>query len=183
MFGPGVTQGYRVTPQSTASIRAHAQKVRAQLVPRNAPFFPMAPFIEDLFQWSIVVDVVESDVLPHGVEACCMPEKLLIMLSNGVYWAACQDEPRARFTLVHELGHLVLMHTRTFHRESQSAGQIDAYEDSEWQANTFAAEFLMPLNDIRQRGLTTAAQLQLAYQVSPQAATTRINKLNKRKEI
>jgi len=46
-----------------------------------------------------------------------------------------QPKDKLRFTLAHELGHLVM------HRMSDP--------EQEWQANRFAAEFLMPTEDIR----------------------------------
>ena len=181
MFGPSVTQGFRVRARNTESIRRQAQAIRPLLVPKNAPFFEMGWFIERFYKFGITWDVVESKDLPLGVEACCMPEQLLILLSEQTYSRACKDDPRARFTVIHELGHLAMAHTRLLNREHE--GEIKPFEDSEWQANTFAAEFLMPLDDMKKRDLVTPASLQLEYQVSGQAAETRIVKLRKRSEI
>lgn len=181
MFGPSVSNGFRVPPKSTIAIRAQALKARRVLGVADRPFFPMAIFIERLFDLGITVDIVEDDELPLGVEACCAPESAVIMLSHETYRRAAADDGRGRFTVIHELGHLTLSHTRTFHRESQR--RIQVFEDSEWQANTFAAEFLMPLDDIQKKGLRNPEQIMMEYQVSAQAAEVRIRKLQKEKLI
>jgi Zn-dependent peptidase ImmA (M78 family) len=49
------------------------------------------------------------------------------------------------FTLSHELGHLVLRHSMAFARTDSRGAAWRPFEDSEWQANTFAAELLKPL--------------------------------------
>lgn len=180
MFGPSVTRGFRVAPRSTLDIRKHAVHVRQVLgLKPDVGFFPMAEFIESWFDWGIGYDVVEPGELPVGVEACCVPEKGLIMLTLQTYENACYDNPRARFTVVHELGHLALAHTRAFHRERPDISEIKAFEDSEWQANTFAAEFLMPVEDIQRRRLRGVYDVMERYGVSEPAAAKRIRDLIK----
>jgi len=181
MFGPSSGMGYRVPKSSIAKIRTHALAVRQKLIARDAPFFRMAPFIEGLFEYGITCDVVDDAELPFGIEACCVPERLLITFSNITYEKACSDDPRARFTVIHELGHILLAHTRTFNREDGK--KIEAFEDSEWQANQFAAEFLMPLTHMSANGYTTTDELILNYQVSHPAAERRITQLSKRCEL
>jgi hypothetical protein len=175
MFGPSAGLGYRVSPRNIFSIREHALLVRKALVKKDSPFFCMAPFIEQLHEYGIIYDVVDADDLPQGIEACCMPEFRLITFAEETYSKACEDDPRARFTVMHELGHILLAHTRMFHRDNGK--KIEAYEDSEWQANQFAAEFLMPLDHITQKGLTTANEIMLTYQVSAPAADRRVTEI------
>ena len=181
MFGPSAGMGYRVAAKRIKTIRAHALHVRKQLVRRNVPFFKMDDFIDRLHNFAIIYDVVEARELPIGIEACCVPEQRLITLSAETYRKACEDDPRARFTVIHELGHILLAHTRTFHRDSNT--RIEAYEDSEWQANQFAGEFLMPLDHMNQENFCSAEQLIFAYQVSTPAAERRISQLAKHNEL
>lgn len=181
MFGPSAGHGYRVSPLTICEIRTRSLAVRKQLVRKNAPFFEMASFIDQLHEYGIIYDVVDSSDLPNGIEACCLPEQRLITLSEDTYKKACEDEPRARFTVIHELGHILLAHTRTFHRDN--GGVIAAFEDSEWQANQFAAEFLMPLDHMAQERITQVDHLIFAYQVSAPAAERRIAQLTKRGEL
>jgi hypothetical protein len=180
MFGPSVTRGFRVAPRSTVDIRRHAMHVREVfgLIP-SIGFFRMDEFIESLYEFAVNYDVVEQGELPQGVEACCVPEQRLIMLTQNTYDQACRDSPRARFTVIHELGHLALSHTRGFHRDQRGGEDIKAYEDSEWQANAFAAEFLMPATDVAARRLWQPVELMMRYQVSEPAATKRLRDLTK----
>ncbi len=180
MFGPSVTRGFRVAPRSTLDIRRHAIHVRNVLgLDPAIGFFPMADFIESLFEYGINYDVVDQGELPQGVEACCVPEHRIIMLTQDTYDQACRDTPRARFTVIHELGHLALSHARAFHREQRESSEIKAYEDSEWQANTFAAEFLMPADDVVHCRLGHPAELMMRYQVSEPAAAKRLRDLER----
>lgn len=75
---------------------------------------------------------------------------------------------RLRFTLCHEIGHIV-MHTRAPH------------PDMEAQADEFAAEFLMPERDIRpylhNLNLSKLAALKLVWKVSMQALAVRADRL------
>lgn len=58
----------------------------------------------------------------------------------------CYDtEQRQRFTLAHELGHFVLGHGNKIDRTESLYRNPNGYQDySEFQANAFAAELLMP---------------------------------------
>lgn len=182
MFGPSITRGFRVTPQSAQKIRTHAMRARQVfgLAP-DTPFFPMANFIESLTGCGITFHVVEPGALHSGVEACCFPEQGSIWFTEDTYQNACRDNPRARFTVLHELGHLVLCHTRAFNREPTTEHPHPVYEDSEWQANTFAAEFLMPADDIVNRNLFTPEEILLQYHVSVEAAQNRVKSLRKQR--
>ncbi|UCV18636.1 ImmA/IrrE family metallo-endopeptidase [Ferribacterium limneticum] len=103
-------------------------------------------------------------------------------IRDDVFEGACWNDPRARFTVFHELGHGLLGHRRTINR-AQAVAKLKVYEDSEWQANQFAAEFLMPLEVIQRDGLTTAFEIQMHFDVSFQAAERRFNQLEKRGEL
>ncbi len=101
---------------------------------------------------------------------------------------------RQRFTIAHEIGHLVLKHkgdifvdkTVRINRDSKSALAIDNYEI---EANGFAASLLMPRNHIVrevQKRLDSKAgkndfslvkHLAGAFQVSTQAMEYRLNNL------
>lgn len=177
MFGPSVRNGFRVPPKKIVEIRAHALRARSVFGLSPGTFFSMGPFLEQLRDFAITLDVVEDDELPSGVEACCIPEQGTLVLNLSTYSAACADEGRSRFTVIHEIGHIALAHARTFHRDS--GGQIAAFEDSEWQANTFAAEFLMPADDLVRRGIFAAPRIMLEYGVSFQAADYRLKALRK----
>lgn len=181
MFGHGPLNGFRVSPRSIADIRETAKRARAALNFR----WPVAldRFLEKLVIYSITVDVVENHgVLPPGVEACWVPEDLTLYLTERVYKAACNNEPRALFTVFHEMGHALLGHRRTLNREIPGL-EIKRFEDSEWQADQFAAEFLMPLDEIVRYNLATEGQLMSRFGVSMDAARVRLKRLRRAAEV
>lgn len=81
---------------------------------------------------------------------------------------------RKRFSLSHELGHKVMDH---------DLDNKEMYDVFEVEANFFAAQLLMPeqiINELRKRGKQiTPSNLQLWFGVSKEAATKRIETLNK----
>lgn len=171
--------GFRVPPMSVAKIRAAAMQVRSLLIPDGAP--DLEAFVGSLERFSITCDVVDDNFLPRGVEASCIPEQRVIYIAASTYDAICRNDGRARFTIFHELGHLLLAHSRSFHRDTKMSFPI--YENSEWQADQFAAEILMPLNVILEKNLTAAWELQDEFGVSYQAASNRLIKLRQKGEI
>jgi Zn-dependent peptidase ImmA (M78 family) len=93
-----------------------------------------------------------------------------------------QGDTRARFTFMHELGHLILQHDFSLHRENVRYVH-KSYEDSEWQADQFAAEILMPVSVINDRKLFDAYDLAEFFDVSLKAASIRLQQLTKRNEL
>ena len=106
---------------------------------------------------------------------------------------ALHSKKRQRFTIAHEIAHLVLHTKDDFHldeaflignRDDRSALAID---DKEIEANQFAAELLMPaewvLNDLRGRHIDFEEdemfirELAEKYGVSAQAMTIRLSAL------
>ena len=115
----------------------------------------------------------------------------LLLIDNGVARVAINESHhlnRQRFTLAHEIGH-VLLHAgsdrvfvdrRFFRNEWSSKGEFS----EEIEANAFAAALLMPRSLIRQHlavdsGITDVDVFRLAtkFQVSEQAMTLRLVKL------
>lgn len=120
------------------------------------------------------LEVVEDHKLPNQY-AITYPEQSLIQVRESVYDGARQSNRRDRFTLAHELGHLLL------HRQpggyARSSGNHKVYEDSEWQADVFAAELLMPYEEVVD--LRSADEIARRFDVSEQAAQMRFDKIKK----
>ncbi len=171
--------GFRVSKSSVLEIRARAASVRMILMPDGAP--DLEHFVQNLERFGITCDVVEEGFLPPGVEASCLPEKRVIYITSSTYDGIVRNEERARFTIFHELGHLLLAHSRSFHSDTTASFPI--WENSEWQADQFAAEILMPLNLIKSKNLTAAGELRTEFGVSHSAASIRLAKLRARREI
>ena len=181
MHENGPLNGFRVNPRSINDIRRIASFIRKVFFPHGEHVVDTETLLEKLPDYGMRVEILEDNELPRGVEACCIPETLTIYLKESTYSFVRNGNPRARFTVIHEIGHMILGHTRTLNREQP--GQLKDYENSEWQANQYAAELLMPLDIIKERQLLSAPVLSKFFGVSPQAAETRIRKLKRRNEI
>jgi putative toxin-antitoxin system, toxin component len=120
--------------------------------------------------------IADNDPILQDAWAITTPHERTIRIKESVYNNACNGEPQSRFTIAHELGHLFLHHKfdETFARE-KAYGYIETWRDSEWQADTFAAEILMPKDLVR--GLTIE-EICKNCGVSHSAAETRLRKLN-----
>lgn len=167
-----------VKPLSIVSIRKKAAIIR-DVFDSDMKYFPIVPFLENIMpqifeDFYIEINTIEEMGNCHGL-AC--PTENCIKIREDVYDRAIQGYGRDRFTLAHELGHF-LMHQPeniSFAR-TESTNKIEAFRDPEWQANTFAAELLMPLNLISTRDPYEIAE---EFGVSVQAASIRAKKIYK----
>lgn len=178
----GLQTGFRVPPQSTAAIRKLAENTRAALgLPEGR--IDTIKLLESLHCYGIVLDVFDAQSAPvgQGVEACWVPESRTLYMHEQVYADAANGGARALFTVSHELGHIMLAHRRTLNREA--TGSTEIFENSEWQANTFAAEFSMPVSQIQKHDLNTTTRLAAFFGVSRHAARVRLNKLMRDKDL
>lgn len=175
-------EGFPVAPLSRQRIRdaaVHARKVLG--LPDGRLNIPS--FLDALTGYGIYYDVFDrhSAPVPKEVEACYIPEDRTLYIRDTVYDQMCIGGQRAVFTLGHELGHAVLAHRRTFNRQAQS--DLPRYCNSEWQANCFAAEFVMPLDEIWRFGLNTPDAIARHFGVSSVAARIRHEDLGKKGEL
>ena len=63
------------------------------------------------------------------------PAEMTIRIPEYTYQAACLGDQGALEIILHELGHMVLMHQSLLHKAD---GTLLQCEDPEWQADTFA---------------------------------------------
>lgn len=86
---------------------------------------------------------------------------------------------RANFTIAHEIGHFILHRALNLINFSRTTSFIiqKIFEDPEWQANTFASEFLMPYEQCQN---LTSKEIRRKYHVTMSAAQTRYNKIHKK---
>lgn len=160
--------GYIVKPRGRVSLRSIAIKVR-QAFNIEEPFLDIVrlldvvlPAVYDQFEYQILED---AELDPD--HARTYPEKKIIQVQQSVDKRARDFVGRDRFTLAHELGHLVL------HQDAdmglRRAKQSDkAYECSEWQANCFAGELLIPHTHINKSD--SIEDIMDRFRVSYQAA-------------
>ncbi|MBC8037854.1 MAG: ImmA/IrrE family metallo-endopeptidase [Rhizobiales bacterium] len=101
-----------------------------------------------------------------------------IVFRCSTYRELIRGDGRARFTAAHELGHLLLHSTdKELHRAAQpNYGRIDNRSlSAEWQADTFASNFLMPEHIART--FSSPDELAQNCQVSLAAAQHRMTEL------
>lgn len=144
--------GVRVPPISIAQLRELAGLVRdsSHLTPQET--FPVLYFLERSLPQAILgFDFVIVDHLSDGNEACAYPDGCsenpdgpFIELTTKVYDRACAGCGRDRLTILHECSHVILHRKVAVHHRSPRGADLKPYENSEWQANQFAAELLMP---------------------------------------
>lgn len=100
-----------------------------------------------------------------------------IFIKESVYYEACTKKCcRANFTIAHEIGHFVLHHMLNLMNFARSTNETKAkiYEDPEWQANSFACEFLMPYD---QCYYLTPKEIRRRYRVTYAAASIRYERI------
>ena len=140
------------------------------------------------------VDFSVADFQPP-MEAVVTPAseatRAQLLLASTVYEALAHENPRARFTAAHEVGHVVL-HVRQLQQQIVSYGgpslfrknQIPPYRDPEVQANVFASRLLMPTGAFRlaleQLG-PEVVDLALLFNVSERAAAIRADQIGGRR--
>ena len=130
-----------VKPMSRKEIRLIATKFRELFGLENMLFFPIVHFLE----WCLPELGMNFEILSvyemKDIYGLTNTNENTLYVREDVYIGAVENKPRDRFTLCHELGHF-LLHTPD--RVCFARGNIPAYRDPEWQANTFAGELMAP---------------------------------------
>lgn len=177
-------RGFYVPPRSRDNIRKIALTCRDALgISKGVKVIDLIESILPLLINDFYFEV--NDLHEMGEDhARTYPDKKVIQIRQDVYENAlrlnrdtCGLYGRDNFTLAHEVGHLVLHQGVASYARSNGDKEHKAYEDSEWQADTFAAEFLMPFDQIAKG--TSILELQERFLVSNQAATYRLESMKK----
>lgn len=136
-------RGLLVPPLSTVAIREFAETVRTAFVKDDQVRFPIMDVLEfrlEKFVAGFHLGVGSADEM--GVEeGRVVADDNCVLLREDVYTRAWNNDGRARFTACHELAHF-LMH-RGVSLARVRADEHPIYQDSEWQADTFAGTLLM----------------------------------------
>ena len=165
------THGISVPPLSRKDIRNIANLLRSELGIKD-PFFPVVQFLE--FGMPKLVNGFTYEVLSisemgenHGAT---FPERNLIQIREDVYEGAIANKGRDRFTIAHEFGHFFLHSEIPVHaRRLSNSRPQKPYLDSEWQADCFAGELLIPY-ELKERNLSVD-EVQYLCRVSLEAAS------------
>lgn len=191
---------------SYRAIEGKASKLREALGFRTTDAVPGIELFERLGHCNIIVSRQKIPLsyavndLPEGIEALTMYDKtrqqIIVVLSPDTYDLLECEQPRARFSLCHEIAHAVL-HPRELMRFSEiphkkaalfrgEAPDHPVYRDTEWQAHSFAASFLMPAKGIERleekHGVRAKNLLTQHFKVSSAAANLRWRIYSERKQ-
>lgn len=110
--------------------------------------------IEDVF--GVDVAVVELGEGFDGLAVSSEDVKLIVLATSHV-------PARQRFTLAHELGHLLAGDNHDIHLDRDVYSKAQARDPSEMRANAFASAFLMPESELRAAvGLTGLTEREFA---------------------
>lgn len=176
-------RGCKVAARSRKNIRECASGFRSFIAQMGIS--SVGELLEILMFNGLLEVVPDNDERLGLAEACYVPNDRCVYLRDSDYRGVVQGtKPRSKFTFWHEIGHMCLGHDKKFARDaSGEVAEHQAYEDSEWQANQFAAEMLMPLDEIRKMGDVSPDVVAKEFGVSYEAAEIRIRNLMKYGEI
>ena len=130
--------------------------------------------VEDIFGSDVAVITLDDGF--DGLAVASDDARLIVLATSQVPW-------RQRYTLAHELGHLIFGDDQEVHLDKDIFDRAQAKDPGEARANGFAAAFLMPEATLRSAvgttGLTEATFAALAcdLKVSPSALAIRLSGL------
>lgn len=141
------------------------------------PFFPIVQFIEWVLanpdnDIGMELEILEPQEMKNTYGTTNTGRNIMRIRSD-VYERAINGNPRDRFTLCHELGHYLLHQPESV---GYARGQVPAYRDPEWQANTFAAELMAPKKLVKNM---TIQEIMEKCGMSYQAATIQYKMIHK----
>lgn len=143
-------KGFKVKGRSRPSIREDAHTVVDVIRRQMSLSTPLLP-IERVVEWMDSQGCFDLDLPEGGLADGKAAElqrnpggTLTLVVNEKVYEGACMGDNFGRFTLAHELGHYFLHSRQTISLPRASLTPSHRpFEDTEWQANTFAGELLV----------------------------------------
>ncbi|MBP2057931.1 hypothetical protein J2Z60_001106 [Lactobacillus colini] len=144
---------YIAHPVSRTSLRLVAEELKKKLnISVTKPYVDVVMILDRLSEIdsSFNYEIVEDWQLDEHVQAMTNVEAKTIYIKSSVYEDACQGIGKDRMSIAHEIGHILL------HRDViqmpvlyRYDGSLKLYQKPEWQAECFAAELLMPYEQIK----------------------------------
>lgn len=134
-------------PLSRKNIREMASFIRKIAGQENDLYFDIVHFLDVQLpkidpKFTLIVEEKEELGECHGLT---YPDRDEIHIRSDVYERACEGSGRDRFTMAHELFHL-LQHEKSNISYARLGDGVKSkmYMDPEWQANVFGGELLVP---------------------------------------
>lgn len=147
---------------------------------------PVASLFEGGLQRELQITYGVENLL--GAEAHFDPETGELILDESTYIGLLDDEGRDRFTVAHEIGHVVLHrpYYKSISRRRRQAillnrSQVKPYQHPEKQSDVFASEFLIPTHHASQLILegATVQDFSRIFLVSWDAARVKMERVAK----
>ena len=140
---------YEVPPLRRIDLRRYARSVRRDLGLLNTHYFPIVELLEALHQMGIEQDIIDDLTWDkqYGKEkhAVYSLTDRIINIKESVYNGAVNDCGRDRFTIAHEIAHVLLLDNHEIKvAKIRDGNDLPPYRDPEWQADCLAGELLMP---------------------------------------
>lgn len=140
------THDFRAKPLKWAQVDAIANNFRRDTGFSVTPYFPIVDVVEKIiaYRFEEIDFEVCTDSEMDGAYGLTCPQGGFIRIREDVYSEACAGNGRARFTVAHELGHL-LLHAdpeKPLARAS-STENLKPFQSAESQANRFASSLLV----------------------------------------
>lgn len=157
----------KVKPRSRRNIRniVNTLKEKWGLKGKRIEILKFLEIIVSLIEYDY--EIVEDYQLKTNYAEFDSTEKV-IRIRESVYNGAAVGNTRDRFTVAHEIGHMIL---HSFMNADIKFCRVNdvvkSYEDIEWQANTFAAELLVDSEDVKK---LTVEEIVEKYGVSKMVA-------------
>lgn len=166
------TQTANYEAAGAALADAATQQVRSRGLDAHAP--DLAEVIEECFGADVAVGDLGENF--DGLSVITDDAHLILVSRSRVPW-------RQRFTMAHELGHLLAGDDQGLHVDADIFDRAHGRLDSERRANAFATQFLMPTdvltNTIGSGAVSDElfARLSSTLRVSPSALAFRLQRL------
>jgi len=164
-------KGYKVQRLNQRNIMQRANSLRElaqNYITPDTGYFNLGDFVcylhdnNDIeFEMVIIDDELTQE------EGVASPSSNRFLIPDHVFNSLMEGQPRARFTVAHELGHIML-HEQPVHYRNGINSWHHHEEDSEWQANTFAAHLLVEFEKARDINIanTIANQFGVSMEVA-----------------
>ena len=163
---------YIVPPRSREEIRAFALQLRKHVDIKEGRF-PIIGFIEMILpQLNPSFELIVADRTEMGDNlGLTYPDQHKIFLREDVYDNACDGKGFDRMTAAHEVAHYLLHSSELIGFARSTADKdVERYRTSEWQANCFAGELLIPFSNREKIIEASPTKIASFYGVTEQAA-------------
>lgn len=167
-----------MSSQSDESIKTKAADLRQRLGLEGQYAPNLVEVLQKLasFNPRIRMVLVPDPKLPL-VEARAEPNTRTIYLRQSVFDDLKRADPRARWTVAHEIGHVILKHKGVNFRATGKSFVVAVEKHQEREAQIFAAEFLAPTNLIARYRSTD--EITQRFHVTPEVAKIRLETLSR----